>query len=135
MFLLSTLIAFICAAANHLGLVAAAERVIRHRLPVLNCAKCSAFWATLACGVFSSGEPTSTVVEAVTVLATALLMAWLAVWMELAMGALDVIYNKVYDTLYPTAGGGGNDPLSAGQETDSHADEQEHPLDVVPDVW
>ena len=44
-------IVFACTAVNHLGLVAAVERVIRHRLYVVNCPKCLTFWSMMACGV------------------------------------------------------------------------------------
>ena len=45
------MIVFSATAANHLGLVAAAESVVRHRLPVLNCPKCAAFWSVIVYGV------------------------------------------------------------------------------------
>lgn len=100
------LIAFICAAANHLGLVAAIEAVIRHKLPIINCPKCSTFWLTYIVNFvmmdYSSG--TDPVLRAVIPgAACALASSYLAIWMELLMGYVDVLYNKVYEQIYSTA--------------------------------
>jgi len=124
------LIPFICAALNHLGLIAAAEGVIRHSIPVLNCPKCSSFWLTLAV-LMLAGFPNGILIA----LATSLLMAWLARWVELLMGGIDVLYSKVYDTFYPTAAVLPADAPAAEREADTHTDAPQHPLDAVPDVW
>ena len=97
------MIVFSATAANHLGLVAAAESVIRHRLPVLNCPKCAAFWSVIVYGVaveiyFSL----FTFHFSLTVLAAAFLSAWSAIWLDLLMGIIDKLYIKVYDKIYPT---------------------------------
>ena len=97
------MIVFSATAANHLGLVAAAESVFRHRLPVLNCPKCAAFWSVIVYGVaveiyFSL----FTLHFSLTVLATAFLSAWSAIWLDLFMGIIDQLYIKVYDTIYST---------------------------------
>ena len=97
------MIVFCATAANHLGLVAAAESVVRHRLPVLNCPKCAAFWSVIVYGVaveiyFSL----FTFHLSLTVLAAAFLSAWLAIWLDLLMGIVDKLYIKVYDKIYPT---------------------------------
>lgn len=93
-------ILFSSVAINHLGLVAAVEKVIAHRLPVINCPKCLSFWATLIYGCSVCCDSIAALPQTV---ALSLLCAWLAVWLDLAMGIIDHLYIKVYDTFYPTA--------------------------------
>lgn len=98
------MIVFSATAANHLGLVAAAESVVRHRLPVLNCPKCAVFWLVLAYGFgceiyFTATHHFEYILE---ILAAAFLSAWSAIWLDLLMGIIDQLYIKVYDTFYPT---------------------------------
>ncbi len=98
------MIVFSATAANHLGLVAAAESVVRHRLPVLNCPKCSAFWLVLIYGFGCEINFTTTyhfehILELIT---AAFLSAWSAIWLDLLMGIIDKLYTKLYDTFYPT---------------------------------
>ena len=97
------MIVFSATAANHLGLVAAAESVVRHRLLILNCPKCAAFWLVLiySCSVCcdSIAALPPTIPE---ILAAAFLSAWSAVWLDLLMGIIDQLYIKLYDTIYPT---------------------------------
>ena len=97
------MIVFSATAANHLGLVAAVESVVRHRLPIMNCPKCAAFWSVIVYGVaveiyFSL----FTVHFYLTLFAAAFISAWLAVWLDLLMGIIDQLYIKLYDTIYPT---------------------------------
>ena len=96
------MIVFSATAANHLGLVAAAESVVRHRLPVLNCPKCAAFWNVIVYGIAEANSSLFTVHFSLTVLAVAFLSAWSAVWLDLFMGIIDQLYIKLYDTFYPT---------------------------------
>ena len=96
------MIAFSATAANHLGLVAAAESVVRHRLPVLNCPKCAAFWLVIAYGIAEANSSLFTFHFLLTVLAVAFLSAWSAVWLDLFMGIIDQLYTKLYDTIYST---------------------------------
>lgn len=139
-FLQYILIAFACAAMNHLGLVAAAEKVLRHRLPVLNCPKCSAFWLSLATAVpalaaQATDERAGAMMGAVlTAVAMSLLCAWIAVWMELLMGGIDLLYNRLYDTFYPATAEGAADAPDAGRETDTDADGPQRTDDAVPEV-
>lgn len=97
------MITFSATAINHLGLVAAVEKVIARPLPVINCPKCLSFWATLTYGCSvccdSIAAPPSVLPH---LFALSLLCAWLAIWLDLAMGIIDHLYIKVYDTLYPT---------------------------------
>ena len=97
------MITFSATAINHLGLVAAVEEVIARRLPVINCPKCLSFWATLTYGCFVCCNSIAALPSALPRLfALSLLCAWLAVWLDLAMGIIDHLYIKVYDTFYPT---------------------------------
>ena len=98
------MIVFSATAANHLGLVAAVESVVRHRLPIMNCPKCAAFWSVLAYGLgceisFTATHHFEHILE---LFAAAFLSAWLAVWLDLLMGIIDQLYTKLYDTIYPT---------------------------------
>ena len=97
------MIVFSATAANHLGLVAAVESVIRHRLPVLNCPKCAAFWSVIVYGVAEANSSLFTFHFSLTVLAAAFLSAWSAIWLDLLMGIIDQLYTKLYDKIYPTA--------------------------------
>ena len=97
------MIVFSATAANHLGLVAAAEGVIRHRLPVLNCPKCAAFWLVLIYGCSVCCDSIAALPPAIPeILAVAFLSAWSAIWLDLLMGIIDQLYTKLYGTFYPT---------------------------------
>ena len=89
-------IVVICTSMNHLGLVAAAERIVRRRLPIVNCVKCSTFWCTLLFGVLSGLLCAG---QTVRLLAVSFLAAYAAVWLELIMFFIDTLYNHIYDTL------------------------------------
>ena len=95
------MIVFSATAANHLGLVAVAESVARHRLPVLNCPKCAAFWSVIVYGVAVANSSLFTLHSSLTVLAAAFLSAWSAIWLDLLMGIIDQLYIKLYDKIYP----------------------------------
>lgn len=127
------MIVFSAVAANHLGLVAAAESVVHHRLPVLNCPKCAAFWLVLVYGFgyeicFTTTRHFVDVNDMVAyhfeyilkLIAVAFLSAWSAVWLDLLMGIIDQLYIKVYDTIYPATDTPDTDTTGAG--------------DAVPDV-
>lgn len=96
-------IVFICVTVNHLGLIAAIEQTFRHKLPVVNCPKCLAFWTTLAYQLATGCSPLLS-------LAMSLLFAYLAIWLELAEGFIDIIYTKVYEQIYSTADTHDSDP-------------------------
>ena len=114
------MIVFSATAANHLGLVAAAESVARHRLPVLNCPKCAAFWSVIVYGVSVANSSLFTLHSSLQILAAAFLSAWASIWLDLIMGIIDHLYLKVYDSFYPTANPADTDAIS--------------PSDPVPDV-
>ena len=113
------MIVFSATAANHLGLVAAAESVVRHRLPVLNCPKCAAFWLVIAYGIAEANSSLFTFHFSLTVLAVAFLSAWSAVWLDLFMGIIDQLYIKLYDTFYPTADTPDTDALDTADPVSS----------------
>ena len=113
------MIVFSATAANHLGLVAAAESVIRHRLPVLNCPKCAAFWSVIVYGVAVANFSLFTLHSSLQILAVAFLSAWSAVWLDLFMGIIDQLYIKLYDTFYPTADTPDTDALDTADTVSS----------------
>ena len=95
-------IVFACTAVNHLGLIAAVERVIRHKLPVVSCPKCLTFWSMMACGVAEENSSLFTLHSSLRLLAVSLLCSYLAVWLELIMYAVDTLYNRIYGTIEDT---------------------------------
>lgn len=98
-----------CTSANHLGLIAAVERVLHRRLPVVSCPKCFTFWSTLAyllaCFLVGDdaplrGSPIAAYLPAVPrMLAVSFLAAYSALWLELIMYFIDTIYNSIYDQI------------------------------------
>ena len=79
--------------ANHLGLIDAIEKVIRHKIPVVNCSKCLSFWSVLIYSLII-GQP---VIESV---AVSFLCAYAALWLELGFGCIDTLYNKIYENTF-----------------------------------
>ena len=94
------MITFSAVAVNHLGLVAAIERTVKHRLPIADCPKCLTFWAVIGYGALSGHDRLGDVID---VCAVALLAAWAAIWLELFMGFIDKLYLRAYEQIYPTA--------------------------------
>ena len=100
-------IVFACTAVNHLGLISAIERVIKHSLPVINCPKCLTFWSVLAYGSVCcciTATPTtvgclSIAAAVISVPAISLLCSYLAIWLELLMYTIDTLYNRIYGIL------------------------------------
>ena len=95
---------------NHLGLIAAIERLIRHRLPVLNCPKCLTFWSTFLLGMSGDGFSAHPSCLA-RLLAISILCSYLAVWLELLEGYTDTLYSKLYDNIYSTTDSADTDAL------------------------
>lgn len=92
-------VVFFSTAVNHLGLIAAIERVIHHRLPIVNCPKCLAFWSTFAYGVSGDGITAALPSVLPRLLAISILCSYLAIWLELLMYAIDTLYNRIYGIL------------------------------------
>lgn len=88
------MLVFTAVMINHLGLIEAVEKVIKHKIPIMNCCKCLSFWLVLAYMLFNG----YTVINSV---ATSFLCAWLATWFELLLGGIDIFYMKVYENFYP----------------------------------
>jgi hypothetical protein len=106
------MIVFSATAANHLGLVAAAESVVRHRLPILNCPKCAAFWLVLIYGCSVCCDTIAALPPVIPeILAAAFLSAWSAIWLDLFMGIIDQLYTKLYGTIYPATNTADTDAL------------------------
>lgn len=88
-----TMLTFSCVAANHLGLVAAIERVLKRSIPIVNCPKCFTFWAVLFTTCFSGWNMVSA-------LATSFLCAYLSLWLNLLFAFIDKQFNLLYDKIY-----------------------------------
>ena len=86
-------------AVNHLGLIAAIERAVHHKLPIANCPKCLSFWGTFAYGVSGDGITAANPSVLIRLLAISILCSYLAIWLELTMYAIDTLYNKIYGIL------------------------------------
>ena len=83
-------IVFVCVTMNHLGLIGKLEELVG-RLPVIDCPKCSAFWATLAYTVWYVGFS-----DLPLVLAISFLASYSALWLELLEAYIDTLYLKLY---------------------------------------
>lgn len=105
------MITFSAVAANHLRLVAAVEKVVRHSLPVVSCPKCATFWGVLIYGVLTGVHHLVDVNEMVEVLAVAFLCAYLSLWVNLLFAVTDHFFNKIYDSFFTTT-----DTTAAGAE-------------------
>ena len=79
--------------ANHLGLIGAIEKVIRHKIPVLNCSRCLTCWCCLAYLLIVKTSP-------IVAIATSFIASYLAVWLELLCGYIDTLYDEIYESIY-----------------------------------
>ena len=93
-------IVFVCVTMNHLGLIGEIEHIYGHRIKVLNCPKCAAFWATVIYGLWGTASFCG---DAALVLAVSFLASYMAIWLELFEGFLDTFYQKLYDKIYSAA--------------------------------
>lgn len=96
-------VVFASVTVNHLGLIAAVEGVIRHRLPIVNCPRCLTFWGVLAYGLSGDGMLAALPSELPRLLAISILCSYIAIWLELLEGYIDTLYDKLYEQIYPTA--------------------------------
>ena len=69
------------------------EKIINHRLPIVNCIKCLTFWIVLIF-CLSSGFNLKISV------AISFLSSYIAIWLELFFGYIDICYEKIYDSIY-----------------------------------
>lgn len=102
-------IMLICVLANHLGLIAAAEKVTHVQLYVINCCKCFTFWFTVIYLIVTGQN----VIQA---LAVSFCAAYLAVWTELLCGIIDKKYDNVFKANF------GNTENNAGSEDKTGAE-------------
>ena len=96
------MILFSCVAANHLELIQAVEKVLDRELPIVNCSRCFSFWCVLSYMIVATNE-------IIVPVATSFFCAALAPWLELLMGFTDILYNKLYDTIFSATEIDGND--------------------------
>ena len=112
-----------CVMANHLGLVDAVERVIRRKLPVVNCPKCFSFWSSLAYCIISRHA-------VIPSLLASFLMALLALWFDVFLGLLDKIYYKTYEYAY------GDEDNAANVETPKTNNKNHYNAEYeMPEMW
>ena len=90
------MITFSCVSANHLGLVDAVERTIRHKLPIINCSKCLTWWSLMIHGLFAHEN-------LFVFCALAFLCSYLATWLHLLMAYIDTFYDRIYEQICTTA--------------------------------
>ena len=105
-----------CVLANHMGLISAVEDLIRHKLPVLNCIKCSTFWVVLFYSIFSG-------IDIVLALAISFLSSYEAIWLELFFGFIDRCYEAIYATIYKDS--------ATSAETDTYNTDTSHSEDIL----
>lgn len=88
------MLVFAAVMINHLGLIEAVEKIIKRKIPIVNCCKCLSFWLVLAYMLFNGFNVINSV-------ATSFLCAWAATWIELLFGIIDYYFCKVYENFYP----------------------------------
>ena len=88
-------IVFVCVTMNHLGLIRAIEEQIDHKLPIIDCPKCSSYWSVLAFTLV-------TTYDVITSLAISFLASYAAIWLELIEGIIDTLYARIYDKVFTT---------------------------------
>ena len=103
-------IMFVCVTMNHLGLVKAIEDTYDRELPIINCVKCSSFWAVLIYTAFVTHD-------AIASLAVSFLAAYVAIWLELFEAFIDTLYMKLYGKIYATS----DDTTAAGTDKGNSA--------------
>jgi uncharacterized membrane protein YkvI len=87
------MLVFTAVMINHLGLIEAVEKIIKHEIPIVNCCKCLSFWLVLAYMLINGYSVINSV-------ATSFLYAWAATWFELLLGVIDHYYMKIYENFY-----------------------------------
>lgn len=87
------MLVFTAVMINHLGLIEAVEKIIKHEIPIVNCCKCLSFWLVLAYMLINRYSVINSV-------ATSFLCAWAATWFELLLGVIDHYYMKIYENFY-----------------------------------
>ena len=86
------MIMFSCVMAIHMGLIDAALDafcVEDRKIPVITCPKCLTYWACLIYLIIVSHNMTLSV-------AASFLASYIAIWLDLALGQMDVLYERIY---------------------------------------
>lgn len=117
------MIVFAVTAANHMGLIDAAEKTVGFKLPIVNCCKCGSFWTTLVYGIICHA-----VLGPIPVIAISFLAAFCAVWLELLMGYIDTLYDKCYERIYTTSDSSETD----GNKSRSTTGNEDHTTAALP---
>jgi len=102
---------------NHMGLVSAVEEVIKRRLPIVNCVKCSTFWLVLIFCLFIG-------LDVITSAAISFLSSYVAIWIELFFGFIDSCYDKLYNAIYKDS--------ATSDQADSDNKDTESTKDALP---
>lgn len=82
-----------CTLFNHMGLCEAIEKVIKHKIPIINCVKCFTFWSCLIYMILTK-------YDILLSLFIAFIMSYISLWLEMILGYMTMIYNKIYDEIY-----------------------------------
>ena len=88
-------IIFVCVTMNHLGLIKAAENVLRKGLPIVNCPKCCTFWSVLTYELWAVAT-----YDFPQILAVSFISSYAAIWLELIEGYIDSLYMMFYEKIY-----------------------------------
>ena len=105
-------IMFVCVTMNHLGLVKAAENILRKELPIVNCPKCFTFWSVLAYELWAVAN-----YNFPQILAVSFISSYAAIWLELIEGYIDSLYMMFYEKIYANSDNG--TPPSTKDDADS----------------
>lgn len=106
-----------CVLANHMGLISAVEEVIKRKLPIIDCVKCSSFWSVLIFCLFSG-------LDVITSVAISFFSSYIAIWLELFFGFIDNCYEKIYNAIYKDS--------ATSTQTDSDYKDTESTKDALP---
>lgn len=87
------LLILVCVLSNHMGLILAIEEIIKHKIPILNCVKCSTFWSVILFLLLNS-------IDVIPSVAFAFISSYIAIWLELVFGIIDFYYGKVFSKIY-----------------------------------
>lgn len=88
-------IVFVAVTMNHMGLVSAAEGLVRTKLWIIDCPKCCSFWATLIYMLMVSHD-------IITIFAASFLASYSALWLELLEAYIDRLYLWLYGKIITT---------------------------------
>jgi len=82
-----------CTLFNQMGLCEAIEHFIRHKIPIINCAKCFTFWTSFTYLIFIKNDILLS-------LFYSFIMSYISIWLELFLGYMTIIYNKLCNEIH-----------------------------------